>query len=148
MNPPVSPITFKIHRQTRALGMPWLAAPWICVFLPLAFFTLFHEYLVLPRGVRIQLPAVDAPIAVLKAGERFFVVAVDSRELIYFENQQMDLATFQSALLAKASRSNAPKTLLLDLDLQVPYFRIQSISEAARNAGMANIIYHTRRPTP
>ena len=80
----------KFPRTTRLLTGRTDAAPWLCVLFPLAFAAIFHEFLVLPRGLRLSLPSVDAPSAVA-AGEHVFVVAVDANEQLYFENQAVEL---------------------------------------------------------
>jgi biopolymer transport protein ExbD len=130
----------RVYRRPPPLS---LAAPWICVFIPFAFFTLFHEYLVLPRGVRITLPAVDAPAAAAP-GERLLVVAVDANGRPYFENQRVELAALPALLAVRAAGSNGPRTLLIHADAGVTAEALTAIAGAASAAGLRDIILASR----
>ena len=145
-SPVESPIP-RLPRTTRRLAIYWPAAPWVCLLLPLAFIFLFHEFLVLPRGTRLELPAADAPTAA-KPGERLFVVAIDARNQFYFQNQRLDLATLRTNLSLQAGKPNAPKTILIDADVQVPLERCHELAEVARSVGIHSLILPTRRIKP
>jgi biopolymer transport protein ExbD len=123
------------------------AAPWLCVLLPLAFAGIFHEFLVLPRGLRLALPAVDAPVAI-GAGERVFVVAVDANERLYFENQLIELRALGAALNARAAVPDAPRVLLLQADKAVRAAKLGELAALARNAGLRDIVLATRPARP
>ena len=137
----------KFPRTTRLLTGRTDAAPWLCLLFPLAFAAIFHEFLVLPRGLRLSLPSADAPSAVA-AGERVFVVAVDANEQLYFENQAVDLPALRTALAARASAAGAPRTLLLQADKTVRASRLAELSAAAMGAGLRDVVFATRPSAP
>jgi biopolymer transport protein ExbD len=141
------PLLRPLPRTTRRLAISWPAAPWVCLLLPLAFFFLFHEFLVLPRGTRIELPTADTPSAA-QAGERLFIVVIDAQNQFYFQNQRLDLGTLRTNLMTLASMPNAPQTLLVDADTRVPLARCHELAEAARAAGIRSLVIHTRRSNP
>jgi biopolymer transport protein ExbD len=114
---------------------------------PIAVSAMFHEFLVLPRGLRLDLPTADASV-VASPGERFLIVAVDAAERIYFENQLTVLPELQAALARRASVTNAPRTLLVQADRAVSIARISELSAAARAAGLQDVIFYTRSPRP
>lgn len=145
-SPVESPIP-SLPRTTRPLAIYWPAAPWVCLLLPLAFFFLFHEFLVLPRGTRLELPTDDAPSAA-QPGERLFVVAIDARGQFYFQNQRLDLDTLRTNLSLQTGRPNSPKAILIDADVHVPLERCHELAEVARSAGIHSLILHTRRRKP
>ena len=121
----------KFARTTRLISGRPDAAPWLCLMVPIAVAAMFHEFLVLPRGLRIELPTADAPV-VAAPGERFLIVAVDAGERLYFENQPITLPELQAALARRAAETNAPRTLLLQADRAVSYGRLGEVSAAAR----------------
>jgi biopolymer transport protein ExbD len=137
----------KFARTTRLISGRPDAAPWLCLMVPIAVAAMFHEFLVLPRGLRIELPTADAPV-VAAPGERFLIVAVDAGERLYFENQPITLPELQAALAQRAAQTNAPKTLLLQADRTVSYGRLGEVSGAAKAAGLRDVIFLTRPARP
>ena len=77
-------------------------APVLCVFFPLVFFAFFLNWMVMPQGTRLQLPS-GTGVNHLDPGEPVFMVAVDSGERLFFENQFMSVADFQSRLQKRAA---------------------------------------------
>lgn len=136
----------KFVRTTRLISGRPDAAPWLCLMIPIAVAAMFHEFLVLPRGLRIQLPTADAPV-VASPGERFFIVAV-AGERIYFENQLIELPELQAALARRAAQTNAPQTLLVQADKAVSAARLSELSAAARAAGLHDVVFLSRPVRP
>ena len=137
----------KLPRATRLLTGRTDAAPWLCVLFPLAFAAVFHGFLVLPRGLRLSLPAADATAAVAP-GEPVFVVAVDAHERLYFENQIIELPTLRSALVARAGQADAPRVLLLQADQSVRVARLSELAALAAAAGLREVVFATRPARP
>lgn len=147
MNPLLFARIRPLPRSTKRLALTWPAAPWVCLLMSLNFFFLFHEFLILPRGTRLELAPLNAPTAA-HAGERMFVVALDGRDQYYFRNQRLDLGTLRTNLASLARLPNAPRTLMVEADVRVPLARCHDLAEAARLAGINSIVLHTRRPGP
>ncbi len=137
----------KFARTTRLISGRPDAAPWLCLMIPIAIAAMFHEFLVLPRGLRLELPPADAPV-VAAPGERFLLVAVDAGERLYFENQPISLADLQAGLAQRAAQTNAPKTLLVQADKAVSAGRLAELSGAAKTAGLHDVIFLTRPARP
>lgn len=137
----------KFVRTTRLISGRPDAAPWLCLMVPIAVAAMFHEFLVLPRGLRIELPTADAPVAAAP-GERFLVVAVDASERLYFENQLIPLPQLQAALARRAAQTNAPQTLLVHADKAVSIGRLNELSGAAHAAGLLHVLFETRPARP
>src|SRR5262245_57559096 len=102
----------KFQRTTRMFRGQLDMAPVLCVLFPLAFFGLFHHWLVLPAGTRLQLPRSSDAIS-LVPGEAVFVILVDSRERLFFENQFITLDQLRGRLQARTALPGAPQTLLI-----------------------------------
>jgi biopolymer transport protein ExbD len=69
------------------------------------------------------------------------VVAVDSGEQCYFENQIVpDLTTLKTRLAARASAPKGPRKLYLQADRSVRYERLQELATLAREAGLSEIL--------
>lgn len=131
------------RRSRRHPAPPQMAAPWICLFLPVAFAALFHEFLVLPRGVRISVPqGASGPAAA--PGERMAVVAVDARGQFFFENQLISPDSLAPALAARARAPQGPRTLLVHADAGVRADLLSWLSGVAAQAGMGDTILLTR----
>lgn len=143
MTPALPTLLQPLPRTTKRLVITWPAAPWICLMLPVAFFFLFHEFLVLPKGTRLELPTSQSPSAA-NAGERLFVVAIDANNQFYFQNQRVDLPTLRTNLEILTHLPNSPRTLLVDADVSVPLTRCHELAEVARLAGVRSLILHTR----
>lgn len=137
----------KLARTTRLISGRPDAAPWLCLMIPIAVVALFHEFLVLPRGLRLELPAADAPVAAAP-GERLFVVAADVGGRLYFENQIVTLPQFQALLGQRSAVMNAPRALLIQADQAVSAERLGQLSAAARQAGLREVILLTRPLRP
>jgi len=139
----------KFQRTTRMFRGQLDMAPVLCVLFPLAFFGFFHHWLVLPAGTRLQLPQ-SADAISLSPGEPLFVVVVDSRERVFFENQITTLPQLQVRLKARASLPGAPRTLLIQPDGKVQYSRVTELCDIARNAGIDQVVFGVapRPPTP
>lgn len=119
----------------------------LCVLLPLAFAFLFHQFLVLPRGARLELPVGDAGPAVAP-GERVLIVAVDANERLYFENQIIGWTALADTLKARANLPDAPRTLLIQPDRAVRYERLVELAGLARLAGVRSVVFGTQPSRP
>lgn len=137
----------KLARTTRLLTGRPDAAPYLCVLFPIAMVTLFHEFLILPRGLRIDLPEAQSPVA-LAAGERALVVGLDANEQVYFENQRVEWTELKGLLTDRARSRGAPRTLVLQADRDVRTARLSELSEVARQAGFRSVVFLTRPPAP
>lgn len=137
----------KFARTTRLISGRPDAAPWLCLMIPIAVVALFHEFLVLPRGLRLELPAADSPVAAAP-GERFFVVAADAGGRLYFENQIVTLPQFQALLSQRTAVTNAPRALLVQADRVVSAERLGELSAVARHAGLSDVILLIRPLRP
>ena len=137
----------KFARNTRLITGRPDAAPWLCLMVPIALAALFHDFLVLPRGVRIELPVIDSPI-VAAPGERFLILAVDANERIYFENQLINLSALRVALAVRAAATNAPRSVLVQADQAVSTARLGELSAAVRAAGLRDLILLARPLRP
>jgi len=135
----------KFPRATKPFRGQLDLAALFCVLLPLAFTALFHQFLVLPRGARLNLPVADAGPAVA-SGERVFVVAMDANENLYFENQVITRMALQLRLTDRAAAPDAPETLLLQADRTVRYERLVELASLARKAGIQNVVFGTQPP--
>jgi len=135
----------KLPRTTRLFRghLDW--APFLCVLCPLAFVTLFSGYLVLPRGARLNLPAIDATPA-LAPGEAAFIVAVDSARRCFFENQLLTFGALEAALSRRAAMAGAPRTLLIQADRSVPVGQVAELTALARRAGIQHAVIGTLPP--
>jgi biopolymer transport protein ExbD len=133
----------QFQRTTKPFRGQLDLAAFLCVLLPLAFALLFHQFLVLPRGARLELPVGDAGPAVAP-GEPLFIVAVDANEQLYFENQMIGRTELAAALKARAAVPDAPQTLLIQPDRTVRYERLVELASLARAAGVRSVIYGIR----
>ena len=137
----------KFARTTRILTGRPDAAPYLCVLFPVAFIALFHEFLVLPRGLRIELPEADSPSATTP-GERTLVVGLDANEQLYFENQRVEWAELKALLADRVRAAQGPRTLVLQADRDVRTARLSEVSALAAQAGIRSVIFLTRPPAP
>lgn len=131
----------KVHRTTRLFRGQLDLAPFLCVLFPLALVALFQNYLVLPRGARLTLPALGSGTT-LAPGERALVVAVDASQRLYFENQVTTPDSLEPAL-ARRVQSGGPRILLIQADTSVPYGRLAELAALARRAGIEEAIFGT-----
>ncbi len=131
----------RIPRTTRLFRGQLDLAPFLCVVFPLAFTALFSTYLVLPRGARVQLPALDSPSA-LSPGEPRLIVAIDSRQQLYFENQVITRQALEVELARKTS-TGGPDLLLIQADVSVPYGQLAELAAIARRAGVKRAVFGT-----
>jgi biopolymer transport protein ExbD len=101
---------------------------------------LIGGFLVLPVGTRLELPPGGSRSGTW-TGDPFLVVAVDSGEQCYFENQIVpDLTTLKTRLAARASAPKGPRKLYLQADRSVRYERLQELATLAREAGLSEIL--------
>ena len=112
----------------------------LCVFVPLGFAFAFHQFLVLPRGARLELPMGDAGPTV-HAGERFLIFAIDANEQLYFENQIIGREALMRALQQRVGAVSGPQTLLIQADRTVRLQQLADIAGLARLAGIRSVIF-------
>jgi biopolymer transport protein ExbD len=137
----------KFTRTTRLLTGRPEAAPYLCVLFPLALVAMFHEFLVLPRGLRVDLPQANSPAAVAP-GERVLVLGLDANDQVYFENQRVEWADLKDLLSARAHAPGGAQTLLLQADRDVRAARLTEVSEVAQQAGLRSVVFLTRPAAP
>ena len=137
----------KFTRTTRLLTGRPEAAPYLCVLFPLALVTLFHEFLVLPRGLRVDLPQASSPAAVAP-GERVLVLGLDANDQVYFENQRVEWADLKDLLSVRAHAPEGAQTLVLQADRDVRAARLTEVSEVAQQAGLRSVVFLTRPASP
>jgi biopolymer transport protein ExbD len=112
----------------------------LCVLAPLGFAFSFHQFLVLPRGARLELPVGDAGPTV-NAGERLLIVAVDANEQLYFENQVIGREALANALKQRAAGPFGPQTLLIQADRRVRLQQLADLAGLARITGVRSVIF-------
>lgn len=115
-------------------------AAMLCVLAPLGFAFAFHQFLVLPRGARLELPVGDAGPTV-HAGERLLIVAVDAHEQLYFENQMIAREALAVVLRQRAAGSTGSPTLLIQADRTVRLQQLADLAGLARLAGVRSVIF-------
>ncbi|MBX3746259.1 MAG: biopolymer transporter ExbD [Verrucomicrobiae bacterium] len=105
---------------------------WIATFL--------HSSLVLPPGVRLELPeAAGVWGEVLPR----WSVAVDPAGRILFEHQMVSEADFEARLREGVTRSETPGTLLLMADRRVTLEVLTRLQALARGAGIRDVVLAT-----
>lgn len=115
-------------------------AAMLCVLVPLAFAFAFHQFLVLPRGARLELPTGDAGPTV-RAGERFLIVAIDANEQFFFENQVIGREPLLNALRKRSAQPESPQILLIQADRSVRFQQLADLAGIARMAGIRSVIF-------
>ncbi len=115
-------------------------AAWLCVLAPLAFAFAFHQFLVLPRGARLELPVGDAGPTV-QAGEPFLIVAIDASEQLYFEHQVISRERLLGVLRQRLAGADSPPTLLIQADRTVRLQQLADMAGMARLAGIRSVIF-------
>jgi len=130
----------KFPRSTRLFRGQLDLAPFLCVLFLLAAALMLRDFLVLPRGARLELPAAASPVAAV-AGERFWVIALDASRRLYFENQITDRDQLLRDLGRRAGRDGAGATVLIQADRSVPYGDLAALAALVRQAGLNRIIF-------
>lgn len=140
----------RFHRTTQLLkGEAWDLAPFLCVLFLLAFFLLFQNTLVRPRGSLLTLPPAGTNAAVIAPGRPLLVVALDASGRIFFENRLVDRTRLGDELAAHLGRLPAAATrdtvLVLEADQSITHAAVEELGRIARNAGIQEIVL-TGRP--
>ncbi len=135
----------RFRRTVQVLSGQWDALPFLCVLFPLAFFLLFNQYLVLPRGVLVELPVADQGVRLDPALPRI-VVAVDSLGRLYLENRFVTESDFARRLAELRVRAPAPPVVVVLLDRRVTQETQVLVGELARQAGLTRLFFVTRPP--
>lgn len=133
----------KFPRSTRLFRGQLDLAPFLCVLFLLAFALALRDFLVLPRGARLELPAAASPIAA-GAGERLWILALDASGRLYFENQITDPDRLVRDLRRRVDQRGAGATLLIQADRTVPYGDLTELEGLVRRAGVSHIIFGAR----
>ena len=132
-------MAIRFQRTTRLIRGQFDLAPFMCVTFALLFFMLFGGYLMLPRGTVLNLPESGASPRPWSLGG-YLVIAVDSREQVYFENQVIDPAALKQKLLAKAAAGSVPARVYLQADRGVRLEKLMEIGELAQAAGVKEVL--------
>ena len=135
----------RFPRTARVIRGQWDAIPFLCVLFPLAFFLLFHQYLVLPRGTLVELPAGDG-VRLDPASPRV-VVAVDALGRVFFENQFVGEADLAKRLAERTAQSRELPVVVIQADRRVAHGALVRVAEIARQAGI-NRVFFVARPQP
>lgn len=135
----------RFQRTTRVLRGQWDAVPFLCVLFPLAFFLLFHQYLVLPRGTLVELPTGDGPR--LDPGLPRVVLAVDALGRVYFENQYVAEPELARRLAERRAQSRDLPVVVVQADRRVAHGALVRVGEIARQAGLTRVFF-VARPQP
>ena len=135
----------RFPRTARVIRGQWDAIPFLCVLFPLAFFLLFHQYLVLPRGTLVELPAGDG-VRLDPASPRV-VVAVDALGRVFFENQFVGEADLAKRFAERRAQSREVPVVVIQADRRVAHGALVRVAEIARQAGL-NRVFFVARPLP
>ena len=135
----------RFPRTARVIRGQWDAIPFLCVLFPLAFFLLFHQYLVLPRGTLVELPAGDG-VRLDPASPRV-IVAVDALGRVFFENQFVGEADLAKRLAERRAQSRELPVVVIQADRRVAHGALVRVAEIARQAGL-NRVFFVARPQP
>lgn len=102
--------------------------------------TLLHSSLVVPPGVRLQLP--EAP-GLWGDTVPQLTVAVDAAGRFLFEQQLVTESNLEARLMARAAEGGRPLTLLLLADRAVPTATLARLANLARAAGIPDVVLAT-----
>jgi biopolymer transport protein ExbD len=102
--------------------------------------TILHSSLVMPPGIRLELP--EAPGVVGEVLPRFSL-AVDAAGRLVFEHQLLPESNLVARLRARTTNSTARPTLLLMADRQVPAETLARLVTLARSAGVEEVVLAT-----
>ena len=136
----------RFRRTVRVLHGQWDALPFLCVLFPLAFFLLFNQYLVLPRGVLVELPVGGDGVRLDPALPRI-VVAVDALGRLYIENQFVVESELGRRLVEHRAHAPAEPVVVVQGDGRVTLGAYVRVGEIARQAGIKQVFFVTR-PAP
>lgn len=139
----------KLPRTTKLFRGHLDPAPLLCALFPVAFFALFQHWLILPAGTQLQLPP-DTHAIVEAAREPSYILAIDTAERVFFENQLISDADLTRRLQELVSKPGTPRALWIHADKSVTYGRLTEIGRIAREAGILRIYQATApfRPAP
>lgn len=102
--------------------------------------TLLHSSLVLPPGIRVQLPtAENAWGAVVPQ----MALAVDPSGRLWFEHQLVAESNLVASLRQRAAQWSNPPTLLVMMDREVPAQTLARLVTLSRAAGVAEVVLAT-----
>ncbi len=135
----------KFPRSTHLFRGQLDLAPFLCVLFLLAFALVMRDFLVLPRGARLRLPAGQAPVAGV-TGEPRLIVAVDSARRLYFENQISSREALEVSLARRVGHDGVPPALLIQADQDVPYGELAELASMAWRAGLREIVFGVGAP--
>lgn len=102
--------------------------------------TLLHSSLVLPAGIRLQLPAAEG---VWGSVVPQLALAVDPAGRLLFEQQLVAESNLVSSLRLRTAAAGAPPTLLMLLDRSVPAETLARLVTLARSAGVGEVVLAT-----
>ncbi|MCW5560147.1 MAG: biopolymer transporter ExbD [Verrucomicrobiae bacterium] len=129
----------RFPRSTRLFRGQLDVAPFLCVIFLMAFALMLRDFLVLPRGTRLELPGA-ASASAASAGESWWIVAMDASRRLYFENQVTDLDQLVNALERRVAARGAGATLLIQADRSLPYGDLTELAARVRQAGVTRVI--------
>lgn len=132
----------RLPRTTKLFRGHLDAAPLLCVLFPLAFFALLHQWIVLPPGTRIELPAESTGISE-STREPAFRIGIDAAERIFFENQLVEPEDLATRLRSLVSNPGTPRVVWIYADKAVTHNRLALIGRLARDAGIERVYLGT-----
>lgn len=129
------------HRPVRALLQ---VAPWVNVVLLLLLFFMVNSSYVVQPGVRLQLP-----LAPFTDGARYgsLVVTIPQEGMFFFADQRLTLDGLASEL-QKAGREQPDTSLVIEADRRVSHGTLVQVYHMALGAGLRDVLWATRSPTP
>ena len=119
------------------------AAPAAGVFFLLVIFVLLQSSLVVPPGVRIQLPAAGEMAGPTTAT---VTLAVDASGLLFFDHQVIREDALRARLAAAVATAGEPLTLVLQADQSVKNETLTRLFAVAREVGIRDALLATRPP--
>lgn len=116
-------------------------APFAGVFFLLLILLLLRSHLVVPPGVRIELPRASG---VAGAANPRIVVAIDARGNLYYENQAISAEQLRKELREAEESMGDPLTLVVLADRRTLHAEILELGMMAREVGLDHVVLGTR----
>ena len=139
------PTRIRFPRTTQLLkGDTWDLAPFLCVLFCLAFFLLFQNTLVRPRGSVLSLPPSGTNTSLVAPGRPLLVIAVDASGRIFFDNRSVDRTELGLELTARLRRlsvaARRDAVLVLEADQGITHRTVEELGRLARDAGIQEMV--------
>lgn len=133
----------KFPRNARSFHGQLDAGPFLGVFFLLVLFLLLNSALVLPPGVKIEVPEAGEWPGVAGVSR---LVVLDQNGRLYFDQQVIAPDALKSRLQSAVTQSQQPVTLVVQADKNVPLDAWMQLSALAREAGVREVLLASRPP--